>query len=97
MQFPSDLFKAAGLNSTDVAELCGVSRVTGYRWLSGVSRQGTKGVGVNVFLQDRVAKIAGAVHKAVDARVLPNPAVTQMPPEKRVAKLRSILKIRGPK
>ena len=56
MHFPHKLFKTAGLNSTDVANLCDVSRITGYRWLQGVNRNGTEGVGVNLFLRDRVTK-----------------------------------------
>lgn len=97
MLFPSDLFKNAGLNSTDVAELCGVSRVTGYRWLSGVNRHGTEGVGVNLFLQARVAAVAEAVRKAVAKKVLPNEEVAKLPPAKRVDTLRTILQLDGQK
>lgn len=91
MHFPHTIFQSAGLNSTDVANLFGVSRITGYRWLLGTSRSGNAGVGVNIFLRDKVNKMAPLVKRAVDAGALPNPDVMQLPPTKRAAKLRSII------
>lgn len=91
MHFPHQLFKSAGLNSTDVAKLCGVSRITGYRWLQGTSRNGSEGVGVNIFLQDRVAKVSGPVAAALDAGALPDETLSKLPPEKRAVRIKSIL------
>lgn len=91
MHFPHQLFKTAGLNSTDIANLCGVSRITGYRWLQGTSRNGTEGVGVNIFLRDRVTKIAAPVAAAVDAGALPDEALAKLPPEKRASRIKTIL------
>lgn len=91
MQFPHQLFKNAGLNSTDVAYLCGVSRITGFRWLKGADRHGNDGVGVNIFLQDRVAKLTAQVQAAVDAGALPDTEITTMPPNTRVKKIRSVI------
>lgn len=91
MQFPHALCKQAGLNTADVATLCDVSRVTGYRWLKGTDRAGHDGVGVNVFLRDRVTKLAGSLQAAVDAGVLPSEEIAKLPPKKRATKLRSII------
>lgn len=91
MQFPTLLFKQAGLTSGDVAALCGVSRITGYRWLKGTSRSGADGVGVNVFLQAKVSTVANKLKQAVDAGELPRADLTELPAEKRVKTLRSIL------
>jgi hypothetical protein len=92
MKFPHQLFKRAGLNSTDIANLFGVSRVTGARWLSGVDRAGNPGVGVNKFLEREVTRIHAALAKAVAAGRLPSEEVSSLPPKRRLAKLRSILK-----
>lgn len=91
MQFPHQLFKAAGLNTTDVASLCGVSRITGFRWLKGTDRQGNPGVGVNIFLQDRVNKLTAQVQAALDAGALPNDEIIALPPDKRTKKIRSVI------
>lgn len=92
MHFPSQLFKSAGLNSTDVANLVNVSRITGYRWLQGVNRStGTDGVGVNVFLQDRVTRLVAPLTEAVALGVLPDPEVSKLTPKKRAARLRAII------
>lgn len=95
MQFPRSLFKQAGLNPTDIANLFGVSRVTGWRWLSGTDRHGRtteQGVGVNIFLRDRVKATAALVQGAVDAGVLPDPKIQALEPESRAAKIKRILK-----
>jgi hypothetical protein len=89
MQFPHSLFKQAGLNAADVASLCEVSRVTGHRWLKGVGRNG-KPVGVNVFLRDRVTKLTARIERAVQAGALPCVTISDLPPAKRAAKLRSV-------
>lgn len=91
MHFPHKLFKTAGLNSTDVANLCDVSRITGYRWLQGVNRNGTEGVGVNLFLRDRVTKLTAPLQSAIDAGALPDPVVAKLSPQKRAAKIRAII------
>lgn len=92
MQFPHQLFKSAGLNSTDIAHLLDVSRITGYRWLQGVDRRtGTEGVGVNVFLRDRVTKLVTPIEAAVQAGALPDEGVAKLAPKKRAAKLRAII------
>lgn len=91
MQFPHLLFRQAGLNPTDVANLCNVSRITGYRWLLGVNRRGLPGVGVNIFLQDRVAKLVPALQQAVESGALPNAEIAKLPPAKRASKLKSII------
>ena len=92
MQFPHTLFKAAGLNSTDVALLFGVSRVTGYRWLSGTDRHGGDGVGINIFLQERVAKMVPIIERAIESGTLPNHEMIKLPPSERFATLKSVLK-----
>lgn len=92
MKFPHALFKRAGLNSTDVAALSGVSRVTGYRWLSGVDRHGNPGVGVNPFLEEKVRRVEKSVRLACDRAVLPDPELAKLPPKKREAKLKKILR-----
>ena len=89
MQFPYTIYKQAGLNASDVAALCEVSRITGHRWLKGVGRNG-KPVGVNFFLRDRVAKLTVRIERAVQAGALPNESITALPPAKRAAKLRSV-------
>jgi hypothetical protein len=91
MKFPHALFKRAGLNSTDVANLFGVSRVTGARWLSGVDRNGNAGVGVNKFLETKVAKVANAIMMAVDLHALPSDELAKLPPEKRARALNRIV------
>lgn len=91
MLFPHELFTAAGLNPSDVANLFGVSRTTGFRWLSGVSRNGTPGVGVNIFLRDRVARVATQVESAVQAGDLPNAEIRQLPPAQRAPRIKAIL------
>lgn len=91
MQFPHKLFKQAGLNSTDVANLCGVSRITGYRWLLGVGRNGAPGVGVNIFLEDRVNKVTAPIAAAVAAGVLPDAELSKLAPTKRATRIKSII------
>lgn len=92
MKFPHELFRAAGLNSTDIANLFGVSRVTGARWLSGVDRNGQPGVGVNLFLQSKVKKVEAALSAAVEAGTLPDASFAKLSPKKRLSHLRSTLK-----
>lgn len=95
MQFPRALFKQAGLNPIDIASLFGVSRVTGWRWLTGVDRHGRptdEGGGVHLFLRDRVTKVAAQVQGAVNAGVLPDPSIQAMEPEARATKIKRILK-----
>lgn len=92
MKFPHALFRRAGLNSTDVAALCGVSRVTGARWLSGVDRNGNPGVGVNLFLQEKVRRVARGVRLALDRAMLPNHELAKLPPKKREARLKKIVR-----
>jgi hypothetical protein len=96
MKFPHQLYKRAGLNSTDIANLFGVSRVTGARWLSGVDRNGNNGVGVNIFLQDKVERVTAAVRQALDGKELPLEAKVAKP-DQRAAKLRSILGVKKPR
>ena len=91
MQFPHVLFNKAGLNSADIAGLFGVSRITGHRWLKGTDRNGKVGVGVNIFLQDRVAKMTAPLEAAVEAGALPNLEITKLPPNKRAPKIRAII------
>lgn len=92
MHFPSQLFKSAGLNSTDVANLVGVSRITGYRWLQGTNRAtGADGVGVNVFLQDKVSRLVAPLTEAVANGALPNEDVQNLEPKKRAARIRAII------
>lgn len=91
MHFPHSLFKSAGLNSTDVAYLFGVSRVTGYRWLQETGRNGAPGVGVNVFLQRSVVKVVPALTRAVESGALPDAALARLPPKKRATKIKSII------
>lgn len=92
MLFPHLLFRQAGLNPADVANLCKVSRITGWRWLKGSSRQGTPGAGVNLFLRDRVARVAANVTAAVEAGALPDEQLDLLAPPARAAKIKSILK-----
>lgn len=91
MQFPHQLFKRAGLNPTDVANLCNVSRITGWRWLLGVNRRGLPGVSVNQFLRTRVARLVPPLERAVEAGALPDEEVTKLPPKRRAAEIKSIL------
>lgn len=91
MKFPHALFKRAGLNSTDVANLFGVSRVTGFRWLAGVDRNGNPGVGVNSFLEEKVRRVEKSVRLACDRAVLPDPDLAKLSPKKRAAQLKKII------
>ena len=91
MQFPHLLFRRAGLTPTDIAHLCNVSRITGYRWLQGVNRRGMPGVGVNIFLQDRVARLVPPLELAIEAGALPDEEIAKLPPVKRARKLKSII------
>lgn len=91
MKFPSDLYLQAGLNSTDLANIYGVSRITGYRWLRGTSRSNTPGVGVNIFLQDLVEETTAQVQAAIDAGDLPNYAIAILPPARREPLYKAIL------
>lgn len=86
MQFPHQLFLDAGLVSTDVAALVGVSRITGYRWL--------KGSGVNIFLRRRVEKVSQRVQAALDAGRLPDRELSKKAPGDRAKELKSILNLR---
>ena len=90
MQFPYALFRQAGLTPSDVAALCDVSRVTGWRWMRG-DDDGAE-VGVNIFLQERVARATACVRKAVEAGVLPDMELIALPTAKRVDKLKDILR-----
>lgn len=92
MKFPHALFKRAGLNSTDVANLFGVSRVTGFRWLSGVDRSGNSGAGVNVFLEEKVRRTAKAVEVAIHSGDLPFASLQKLPPAKRAAAIKRIIR-----
>lgn len=93
MKFRSDLYKSAGLNSTDIANLFGVSRVTGYRWLKGTDRAGDSGVGVNIFLQERVAAMDTAVERALKQKRLPDAEMATLAPDERAARLNDILDV----
>lgn len=93
MQFPHQIYKRAGLNSTDLANLFGVSRITGYRWLLGVNRRGEPGVGVHVFLRKKVAEVTSKVNAALEAGLLPNHEIRKLPPEVRADKLCALLDI----
>lgn len=97
MHFPHELYKSAGLNSTDIANLFGVSRITGYRWLKGTDRNGAEGVGVNIFLRPSVTKVSRHLESAVAAGALPDQNLTKLPPTKRAAKLKSIINKHRPK
>lgn len=91
MIFPHTLFRQAGLNTTDIAAIFGVSRVTAARWLSGVNRSGAPGAGVNVLLEDRVTRGVQLVQAAVNSGALPDSAISALPPAKRRPRIRSIL------
>lgn len=91
MKFPHKLFAQAGLNSTDVSDLVGVSRITGYRWMLGVDRNGVKGVGVHALLRDRLAPIIASVQAAVDAGVLPDEHIKSLPPAVRLIEYQSVI------
>lgn len=84
MQFPSKIYKRAGLKSTDIAGLVGVSRVTGHRWLNNA--------GVNIFLREKVAATTEAVWRAVSAKALPDRSIAKLPPDQRLQKLESIIR-----
>lgn len=94
MQFPHALYKQAGLTPSDVADLCDVSRVTGWRWMRG-DDDGAD-VGVNIFLRDRVAKVTDNVKQALDAGALPDVALVNLPPRERVSKIKTILRQNRP-
>lgn len=94
MYFPHALFKQAGLTPSDVAALCDVSRVTGWRWMRGDETGGD--VGVNIFLHDRVARVVENVKSALDAEALPDVSLVNMPPADRLAKIRTILRQNRP-
>ena len=63
MQFPHEVFKAAGLGPTDVAGLFGVSRVTAHKWLRGANVHSMARVAIAARQQD--------VRKAVERNCLP--------------------------
>lgn len=63
MQFPAEKFKAAGMNTTDVAVLFNVTRTTASNWL--------RGRAVHVMMRPTVTRTAGAVEKAVADKHLP--------------------------
>lgn len=94
MQFPHALFKQAGLTPSDVAALCEVSRVTGWRWMRGAD-DGTD-VGVNIFLHDRVSRVAANVEAALEAQTLPDVSLVNLPPTDRMSKIKSILRQNRP-
>lgn len=94
MLFPHILFKQAGITPPDVARLCEVSRVTSWRWMRG--NDDGSGVGVNVFLHDRVAKVESGVQRALDSGALPDVALVSMSPKDRVSKLKTILRQNRP-
>lgn len=94
MQFPHALFKQAGLTPSDVAALCEVSRVTGWRWMRG-AEDGTN-VGVNIFLHDRVGRVVANVQSALDAGALPEVSLVNLPPADRLAKIKTILRQNRP-
>lgn len=94
MQFPHELYKKAGLLPADVAALCDVSRVTGWRWMRG-EEDGAE-VGVNLFLRDRVARVTANVKQALDAGALPDVTLVNLPTRERTSKLKSILRQNRP-
>ena len=65
MIFPAEQYKAARLNTTDVAVLFAVSRVTASNWL--------RSCGVHSALQDKVTAYTRALADAVAAGRLPWP------------------------
>lgn len=89
MQFPHALFKQAGLTPSDVATLCDVSRVTGWRWMRG--NQDGAAVGVNIFLRDRVQRVTDRVSRALEDGALPDVSLMSLPPGQRVARLETLL------
>lgn len=91
MLFPHALFKKAGLTPSDVSTLCDVSRVTGWRWMTG-GRDGGSGAGVNIFLRDRVQKVADEVRRALEAGALPDVELIGMPPAARAERIKNILR-----
>lgn len=90
MLFPHVLFKKAGLTPSDVSALCGVSRVTGWRWMSG--GEDGAGAGVNIFLRDRVQKVADEIRHALEAGALPDVDLIGMPPGARAERIKTILR-----
>ena len=90
MLFPHTLFKKAGLTPSDVSALCEVSRVTGWRWMSG--GEDGAGVGVNIFLRDRVKKAADEVRHALEFGALPDVNLIGMPPAARADRIKAILR-----
>ena len=49
-------------------------------------------VGINIFLQDRVADVVASVRQAMEAGALPDISLVGMPPAKRADKLKTILR-----
>lgn len=94
MQFPHELYKKAGLLPADVAALCDVSRVTGWRWMRGEDNGAE--VGVNLFLRDRVARVTANVKQALDAGALPDVTLVNLPARERASKLKTILRQNRP-
>lgn len=90
MLFPHTLFKKAGLTPSDVSTLCEVSHVTGWRWMRG-GADGA-GVGVNIFLRDRVQKLADEVSRALEVGALPDVELIGMPPAARAERIKTILR-----
>lgn len=86
MQFPHELFKAAGLGSTDIAALVGVTRITGYRWLQG------GGVQVQA-LRDRVQHVSSLVQAAIDEGKLPDENLARLPAEARIKQVTQMLNV----
>lgn len=94
MQFPRELFKRAGLTPSDVAALCEVSRVTGWRWMRG-SEDGSD-VGVNIFLHDRVGRVVENVESTLAGGALPDVSLVNTPPADRLVKIKAILRQNRP-
>lgn len=83
MRFPHELATTAGLKGHDLAVLCGVSDVTGHRWM--------KGGGVNVLLLRRVRRLVSSIDAAITSKRLPDGDIMSLPPRLRMEKYREIL------
>lgn len=71
MQFPAAKFKAAGLNTTDVAVLFKVTRTTASNWLRGRK--------VHVMLRETVQHMENLLDIAVDSGALPWSPASRVP------------------
>lgn len=85
MKFPADVFKTAGFNTTDVAVLFDVTRVTASKWL--------RSFPVHVMCQRRVTDYAGTVARETSSGTLPwkPPAGKRTGASERAAHLKSIV------